>query len=257
MQSQRNTIKIKVVLASLALLSFYGIQNIEVKADTVKTKVENIDLPKPYATKSSMKFSKVIGWSKGKTPIAPEGFTVTKFADNFINPRNIYIAPNQDIFISEANTEVSGIMRLGANIVGASKSDRLDKSANRIILLRDSNNDGVPDKRTIFITGLNQPYGMLVLKNYFYVANTDGVVRYPYKSGDTIIKGKGQKILSLPKAGRHWVRNIVANKNGSKIYIAVGSSSNVAEDGFDKEIRRANILEINPDGSGEKIYASG
>ncbi|RYX93897.1 sorbosone dehydrogenase family protein, partial [bacterium] len=198
-------------------------------------------------------------WPAGKTPIAPAGFTVTKFADKFINPRNIYVAPNNDIFISEANTEVKGVLRLGAEVLGVSKAERLDESANRITLLRDTNNDGTPDLRTTFLTGLNQPFGMLIIKNHFYVANTNGLWRYPYKEGDTAITQAGEKILDLPNAGLniHWTRNLIANKDNSKIYISVGSGSNVAESGMEIEVRRANILEINPDGSGERIYASG
>ncbi|RZK17605.1 MAG: sorbosone dehydrogenase family protein, partial [Flavobacterium sp.] len=192
-------------------------------------------------------------------PIAPAGLKVSKFADKLINPRNIYVAPNGDIFISEANTEVKGAKKLIAKITGKGKSDRIDDSANRITLLRDNNNDGIPEVRSVFHTNLSQPYGMLVIKNYFYVANTDGVWRFPYKAGDTVLKTKGQKILDLPKGGynNHWTRNLIANKDNSKIYISVGSGSNNAEHGMANEIRRANILEINPGGSGEKIYASG
>jgi len=113
--------------------------------------------------------------------------------------------------------------------------------------------------REIFLEKLNKPLGMLVLKGYFYVANTDGLYRYPYKDGETKITSKGQKIVDLPAGGynNHWTRNLLANADGSKIYISVGSASNVADHGIDEEKRRANILEINPDGSGERIYASG
>src|SRR5690606_16337250 len=112
--------------------------------------------------------------------------------------------------------------------------------------------------RKIFLSDLNQPYGMLVLNNYFYVANTDGLYRYPYH-GELTMKSQGQKIVDLPAGGynNHWTRNLLAARDGSKIYISVGSGSNVGENGIDKEIRRAAILEVNPDGSGEMIYADG
>jgi glucose/arabinose dehydrogenase len=171
-------------------------------------------------------------------PVAPEGFKVSKFADKLKNPRWTYIAPNGDIFVAESATK---------------------KSADRITLLRDVNKDGIAEFREIYLDKLKQPLGMLALKNYFYVANTDGLYRYPYKAGETKMTGKGEKILELPAGGynNHWTRNLLANADGSKIYVSVGSASNVAEHGMDTEKRRANILEINPDGSGERIYASG
>lgn len=208
--------------------------------DSLMTYGLSIDsLPQPDKSESVNHPSKVIGWEEGQTPLAPEGFTVTKFAEGLKHPRKIYIAPNNDIFIAESDDE--------------------KKSANQITLLRDANQDGIPETREVFLTGLNQPYGMLVLGDYFYVGNTDGLVRYPYQEGQTSIKQKGEKILDLPAGGynHHWTRNLIANEAGSKIYISVGSASNNGEYGMEEEIRRANILEINPDGSGERIYASG
>ncbi len=232
----------------------------EPKAENVVvTTSGTLDLPAPYATESVTKRSKVIGWPMEKTPVAPAGFVVSKFTDGLVNPRNIYAAPNGDIFIAEANTEVSAPKRLAAKVAGIDKSQRLDPSPNRIVLLRDANQDGVPEVKTEFLSKLNQPFGMLVIGNYFYVANTDGLWRYPYKQGDTVITQPGQKILDLPAGGynNHWTRNLIANKDNTKIYISVGSASNVAEHGMEYEVRRANILEINPDGSGERIFASG
>jgi glucose/arabinose dehydrogenase len=206
--------------------------------DSVQTVTDSLVLPAPFATESVTNRPEEAGWPTGKMPVAPEGFTVTKFADNLKNPRWTYIAPNGDIFVAESATK---------------------KSADRITVLRDVNKDGVPELKEIFLEKLKQPLGMLILKNHFYVANTDGLYRYPYKEGDTKMTGKGVKIVELPAGGynNHWTRNLLANADGSKIYISVGSASNVAEHGMDTEIRRANILEINPDGSGERIYASG
>lgn len=231
----------------------------ETKSDTLATVSDSITLPEPFATKSSKNFSKVIGWPASKTPIAPEGFTVTKFAENLINPRQIYVAPSGDVFIAEANTELKGVKKAAANITGRSKSQRFDPSPNSITLLQDANNDGIAEIHPQFLSGLNQPFGMLIIGNSFYVANTDGLWEFPYKQGDTVIAAKGKKILNLPAGGynNHWTRNLLTNKDNSKIYISVGSGSNVAENGIENEVRRANILEVNPDGSGEKIYASG
>jgi len=196
-------------------------------------------LPAPYATPASRKNSEVIGWPEGKTPVAPAGFKVNKFADGLSNPRWIYVGPNGDIFVAEASTGRG--------------------TSNRILLLRDNDKDGRAETKEVFLQGLNRPFGMLILNNSFYVANTDGIIRYPYKTGETNISAAGKKILELPAGGynNHWTRNLLANADGSKIYVTVGSGSNVAEHGIEHEHRRAAILEINPDGSGEVLYASG
>ncbi|MCP2029283.1 glucose/arabinose dehydrogenase [Flavobacterium sp. HSC-32F16] len=206
--------------------------------NTVKTAVGDITLPPPYATESKTNNSKVIGWPNGITPKAPEGFTVTKFADGFENPRWTYIAPNEDIFVVESGTRAS---------------------KNQITVLRDKDKDGKFETREVFIKDLNKPFGMLVLKDFFYIANTDGLYRYPYKNNPLKLETKGEKILELPAGGynNHWTRNLLASPDGSKIYVSVGSGSNVGENGMDKEVRRAAILEINPDGTGEKTFASG
>jgi glucose/arabinose dehydrogenase len=216
-------------------------------------------LPEPYETKSSMNFSNVIGWKNGETPVAPPGFRVEKFADGFDNPRWMYVTPNGDVLVAESNSNYGLLKQLGGVVIGASKSNNLSKSADRITLLRDSDKDGRPDLREEFLVDLNQPFGMLVWKNWFYVANTDALWRFPYEPGQLKITSKGEKILDLPagKQNQHWTRNIIANKKGTKLYISVGSGTNIAEKGLEEEVLKATILEINPDGSGQQIYASG
>lgn len=213
-------------------------------------------------TKSHGNFSKVIGWKNGETPIAPSGFTVTKYADGFKNPRWMYVTPNGDILVAQSNSNYSLLKQIGATLVGAGNSNNLKNSANIITLLRDSNKDGIPELRETFLTeeeGLDQPFGMLVIGNWFYVANTNALLRYPYKTGQTKITSKGEKVVDLPagKHNQHWTRNIIANNDNSKIYIAVGSGSNIAENGIENELLRANILEVNPDGSELRVFASG
>lgn len=216
-------------------------------------------LPAPFATASARNFSKVIGWPAGKTPVAPAGFVVSMFADSLDNPRWIYVGSNGDIFVAESNTILKGIKKLGAKISRKIKTQHMGESAGRITMFRDANKDGVFESRYIFAEGLNQPLGMLILDGHFYIANTDEVLQFDYKTGDTRLAETGKQIVSLPAGGynNHWTRNIIANKAGNKIYVTVGSGSNVAEHGIDNEIRRANILELNPDGTGEKVYASG
>jgi glucose/arabinose dehydrogenase len=234
-------------------------ENVE-RPDTVATAYQqNVELPAPFATKSAKKFSKVIGWPAGRTPTAPAGFQVGKFADSLNNPRWIYVAANGDIFVSEASTSVSAVKKVAGVLSGKSKSQNLGNSANRITLFRDTNGDGTPDFRSVFLTGLNQPFGMLIIGKTFYVANTDALMAYPFEYGQTKITAAGKKIVQLPAGGynNHWTRNLITNKDSSKIFISVGSGSDVAEHGLENEVRRANILEVNPDGSGERIYASG
>jgi glucose/arabinose dehydrogenase len=203
---------------------------------------DRLQLPAPFATASVRNTSKVIGWPAGKMPTAAPGFVVNLFADQLNNPRWTYVLPNKDILVVEA-------IRVFP--------DRPDKSANQISLFRDTNDDGKPDVREVFLAGLNMPHGMLLVGNWFYVGNTDGVVRYPYRAGQTKIEAKGEKILDLP-AGGHYTRHLIADPGGKKIYVAVGSGSNVDEDGKDaQDPRRAAILEINPDGSGMRVFAAG
>lgn len=230
------------------------------RADNVVTAAkQQVKLPPPYQTKSTMTFCEVIGWPQGKMPVAPAGFRVNLYAGALDNPRNIYVAANGDVFVSEANTEMGGIKRIGANLIGASKAQNYNKSADRITLLRDTNNDGVADIKQVFLNNLNQPYGMLILNDWFYVANTDALWRYSYKMGQAHVAAAGKEILRLPAGGynNHWTRNLRANNDGSKIFISVGSGTNDAEHGLAVEARRANILEISPDGTHERIFASG
>jgi glucose/arabinose dehydrogenase len=206
---------------------------------------DKLQLPAPFATPSARNNSKVIGWPKGKMPTAAPGFEVSLFAENLDNPRQAYVLPNGDILVVEATREWPG------------RADRPEKSGNRITLFRDTNKDGKPDVREVFLTGLNMPHGMLLVGNWFYVGNTDGVMRYPYRAGQTKIEGKGEKILDLPDGG-HYTRNLIADRAGCKIYIALGSASNVDEENaWEKDQRRAGIVEINPDGSGARIFANG
>ena len=204
---------------------------------------ENLVLPPPFATPSARNTSKVIGWPKGRTPTAPSGFAVSLFADDLENPRWSYVLPNGDVLVVESIRE--------------SRNRPEERSGNRIILFRDTNKDGSPDLRETFLTGLNLPFGMLLLGHWFYVGNTDGLVRFPYRAGETRIGAKGEKILDLP-AGGHFTRHVVADAAGRKLYVSVGSGSNVDENKQDaKDPRRAAILEVNPDGSGMRVFAGG
>ncbi|MEL5993216.1 sorbosone dehydrogenase family protein [Hymenobacter segetis] len=260
---------IPLLLAGLGLLAACGGPSQQEKreaaantpAQTVATPAaDSVHLPAPYATKSVSNRVNIQPWPAGKMPTAPAGFTVAEYAGKLDSPRWLYVAPNGDVLVAEASTIPLSMSRKVIAELKLDKSRSLrDHSANRITLLRDTNHDGTPDLRTTFLAGLSQPFGMLIIGNNFYVANTDGVLRFPYQPGATKITGSGQRILDLPKGGynNHWTRNLLAAPDGSKIYVTVGSSSNVQEHGAEEEVRRANILQINPDGTGEKIFASG
>ena len=207
---------------------------------TVQTAIGTLELPSPFSTKSVEKNSEIVPWPSGQMPIAPKGFKVSKFAEDLDHPRRSYVAPGgTDIFVVE--------------------SDDAKKSANRITLFKDANMDGKPEKRFVFAEGLNQPYGMLILDGYFYVANVDAIKRWPYRKGMTTLEGEGELIKELPAGGynHHWTRNLIASKDGKKLVVTVGSSSNAGEHGMDKEERRANILMMDPDGNNEIVYAAG
>lgn len=216
-------------------------------------------LPPPNDTKSVVKHPKVIGWPAGKTPTAPAGFTVTLYAEKFDSPRWLYVLPNGDVLVAEARTlpkkeakpEVKEGLEKSKTVTGT--------SANRITLLRDADKDGKPELRETFLEGLNQPFGMALIGDHLYVANTDAVVRFPYKTGDTKITAKGTEILHLPVGGynNHWTRNLLASADGKKLYVSVGSASNVGERGMKEEALRANVLEVNPDGTGLRVFAAG
>jgi glucose/arabinose dehydrogenase len=216
-------------------------------------------LPAPFATKSVTNYSNVMGWHDGKTPVAPQGLTVSALATDLHNPRWIYVLPNGDILVAEASTRSDASKKVKDAVSGKAGSGNFGNSADRITLLRDADHNGRPEVRSVFLKELNQPFGMLLIDETFYVANTDGIMQFPYELGDTVIIAQGKKILELPAGGynNHWTRNIISNVAGNKIYVSVGSASNVGEHGMENEHRRACILEINPDGSGEKIYASG
>ncbi|MGB3181015.1 MAG: sorbosone dehydrogenase family protein [Cyclobacteriaceae bacterium] len=211
----------------------------EFEADTVQTAVGQLVMPVPYATESVTNRTSMEDWPDGDIPDAPAGFTVSKFAEDLEHPRWTYVAPNNDIFVSESDD---------------------DGGANRITLLRDTNGDGEADMRETFMEDLNQPFGMLVVGNTFYVANTDGLYKFPYEEGQTSMDvNSGEKIVTLPAGGynHHWTRNVITNDAQDKLYIAVGSASNVGEYGMQEEVRRANILVTDLDGNNEKVYASG
>lgn len=216
-------------------------------------------LPSPYATKSVVHFAQTIGWPADKIPKVPAGFVVRKFADGLDNPRRIYEAPNGDIFVAEATIDTAVLKSFLSTFDAKYQSMHFGSSANRITLFRDADKDGRYEERHTFLQQLHQPFGMLVLGDRFYVANTDGLLQFPYHAGDTAITASGTTIVQLPAGGynNHWTRNLISSRDGSKLFITVGSGTNIAEHGVAVEKGRACILTVNPDGSNLRTYASG
>ena len=203
------------------------------------------------------------GWPTGVLPTGPQGASVQAFARELDHPRWLYVLPNGDVLVAETNAppkpdDSKGLrgkaMKFVQGIAGANAP-----SANRIVLLRDSNGTGVADYRSVFIDGLNSPFGMALIGNTLYVADTDAILKFPYVSGETSIKAHGVMVADLPAGtiNHHWTKNIIASSDGSKLYATVGSNSNVAENGMAAEAGRSSIYEIDLSTGQKRAYATG
>ncbi len=202
-----------------------------------------------------------IGWKTGEAPTAAKGLAVSRFADGLDHPRSMLVLPNGDVLVAETGAPAHKPGGIVDRVTGyfMKKAGAGDPSANRIALLRDADGDGRAEVRTTFLTGLNSPYGMALVGDTLYVANTDAIMAFPYKSGETRITGKGRKITNLPHGApnMHWTRNILPSVDGTKLYIAIGSNSNVAENGLDAEINRAAVIEYDLKTGDNRVFASG
>jgi glucose/arabinose dehydrogenase len=207
--------------------------------------------------------ARAIGWEEGAGPTAPIGFTVTRYAEGVAHPRWLYVLPNGDVLVAQSSTRPSegGLMAWIRNMVQRNAGAIEDESPDQITLLRDHDGDGVVDERSVFADNLNQPFGMALVDGHIYIANTDAVIRYPYTDGALRVNGDAETVLELPYnegENGHWTRSLAVSPDGAKLYVAVGSVSNVPpRDGFAVEQGRAAIWEFNPDGSGARVFASG
>jgi len=206
---------------------------------------------------------KAIGWAKDETPAAARGLEVAAFASGLDHPRWLYVLPNGDVLVAETNgparpDDAKGIKGWFFKLFQKQAGGGVP-SANRITLLRDADGDGVAEIRTVFLDGLNSPFGMALVGNTFYVANTDAIISFPYKEGQTEITAEPTKITDLPAGtiNHHWTKGLIANEDGSKLYVSVGSNSNVAENGIEQEKDRAAILEVDTKTGTYRVLASG
>ncbi|NWB29503.1 PQQ-dependent sugar dehydrogenase [Pseudomonas gingeri] len=221
-------------------------------------------LPEPNKTLfPTVNIAPAIGWPQGTRPVAAPGTQVGAFAEGLDHPRWLYVLPNGDVLVAETNSppkpdDSQGIKGwITGKVMG--KAGAGVPSANRITLLRDSNHDGVAETRTTFIERLNSPFGMTLVGNDLYVADTDALLRFHYEPGATTIKEQPEKVIDLPGGtlNHHWTKNVIASQDGKKLYVTVGSNSNVGENGLDKEEGRAAIWEVDPATHSHRIFASG
>jgi len=207
--------------------------------------------------------AKARGWPEGAKPTPAAGLTVTAFATGLDHPRWIHVLPNGDVLVAESNKPPRPEQAKGlkARITGLfmKRAGAGAKSANRITLLRDEDGDGVAEMRSPFLENLFSPFGMALVGNDFYVANADGVVKFPYTAGATRIQAQGTRVTELPGGPRnhHWTKSLIANADGTKLYATVGSNSNVAENGMEEEEGRAAIWEIDVQSGAKRLFATG
>jgi glucose/arabinose dehydrogenase len=258
----RNTVS-SLLLPCLLLLTLNGC------GDTATLPVEAGMGPDPQLPEPNPSFIPTVniapakGWPQGAKPAAAEGLTVDAFAMSLDHPRWLYVLPNGDVLVAESNApaqpeDAGGLKgwfmerimkRAGAGV----------PSANRITLLRDADGDGTAETRSVFLENLNSPFGMALVGDAFYVANTDALVRFTYETGATEIAGPGVTIAALPAGpiNHHWTKNVIASEDGSLLYVTVGSNSNIAENGLENEVNRAAILAVDPSAGGLRLFASG
>ncbi|HXL12360.1 MAG TPA: sorbosone dehydrogenase family protein [Bradyrhizobium sp.] len=203
------------------------------------------------------------GWPAGGKPLAAKGMAVNAFVTGLDHPRTLYVLPNGDVLVAETNApprpdDEKGIKGWVTKMV-VSRAGAGTPSANRITLLRDADGDGVTETRSVFLEGLNSPFGMALVGDDFYVANSDAIMKFPYHAGDTKITAPGVKLVDLPAGAlnHHWTKDLIASRDGSKLYATVGSNSNVGENGIEVETDRASVLEIDRTTGKRRVFASG
>ena len=250
-----------LALSVLALLACGQSARLAAKADTGPDPTLAEPAPSPIPT---VKVATAIGWPAGMTPAAAPGFAVNEFASGLEHPRWLYVLPNGDVLVAETNrpptpdppkNPIRGVFMKAA----FEKAGAAVPSPNRITLLRDADGDGVAETKTAFLQNLMSPFGMALVGNDFYVANADAVVRVPYRNGETRISATPVKLAGLPAEPRnhHWTKSLLASRDGTKLYVGVGSNSNVAEHGMEIETGRAAIHEIDIQTGQGRVFASG
>jgi glucose/arabinose dehydrogenase len=204
-----------------------------------------------------------VGWPSGGKPTPAKGMAVNAFATGLDHPRTVYVLPNGDVLVAETNAppkpdDSAGIKGWITKMV-MGRAGAGTTSANRITLLRDADGDGVAETRSVFLEGLHSPFGMALVGDDFYVADSDAILKFPYRAGDTKITTPGVKLADLPAGTRnhHWTKDLAASPDGTKLYATVGSNSNVGENGIEAETNRAAVLEVDRLSGKWRVFASG
>ena len=256
--------RLKPITAALVLLTLAGCGGGEA-LDAMAGFGPNPVLPEPQRSLIPVvHVAEAVGWPAGRMPTPAPGFRVQAFASGLDHPRWLYRLPNGDILVAETNAPPrpegaeDGGLRGFFQTLFMKKAGAQVPSANRITLLRDADGDGVAETKTAFLENLMSPFGMALVGDSLYFANADAVVAYPYRAGENRITAAPRKVADLP-AGRnhHWTKSLIASPDGSRLYVGVGSNSNVGENGLEEEVDRAAILEIDPASGARRVFASG
>ncbi|HEX3651376.1 MAG TPA: sorbosone dehydrogenase family protein [Rhizomicrobium sp.] len=252
-----------VLRASFALLALAALAACDGKGgDPARQYGPNPYLPEPHQyLVPPMSVPEAVGWKPGETPTVAAGLKIQTIATGLQHPRIVYMLPNSDILVVESNSPGTEPFRPKDYIQGKVKAraGAGAKGGNRITLLRDTNGDGTPELKTVFIDHLHSPYGVALVGDTLYVANTDAILAFHYTAGATHIAGPGSMLTDLPAGpiDHHWTKALVASLDGSKLYVGVGSNSNITENGMEVEAGRAAIYEVDRKTGAKRIYASG
>ena len=248
-----------IVLAAIAIFVWLA------WPDQAKLNIAQVQGQKPAITQPrrqvipTVQVADVVGWKQGETPTPAAGLAVKAFATGLDHPRWLYRLPNGDVLVAETNSpprDGGGVQAFVMKYL-LGKAGAGVPSANRITLLRDADGDGVAERRSVFMTGLNSPLGMALLDGQLYIANTDALVRVPYADGMTRVTATPELVVRLNGGGNHWARNVIAAEDGRTLYVAVGSATNIADNGLEDESYRANILQVYPKEKTFRIFAAG
>ena len=240
---------ITLIFVALGLIGVWYIT----RPDVAQLPLDAVTGPTPQITAGREQIFPTIAvadvdrWKTGEAPVVTPGLVVERFAEGLDHPRNLYTLPNGDILVAETNSPPRKMVGVEGFVMKwlMGKAGADVPSANRITLLRDANGDGQAELKTPFLTGLNSPFGMVLIGEKLYVANTNGLLVFPYKTGDTKITAKGKELtkFNARAPNNHWTRNLAASPDGKKIYISVGSNSNIGENGMENEVGRAMVFE--------------
>ncbi|WP_415288402.1 sorbosone dehydrogenase family protein [Brevundimonas sp. S1H14] len=262
-----SVMSVRPLFLALPLVAALGLAACETESVLPETDgfgaAPNLPAPQPQSV-PMVKIAPAVGWPQGRTPVAAAGLAVNAFATGLDHPRWLYVLPNGDVLVAESQGPAKPKAKKGGlrgwieGLVMARAGSGDRPSADRISLLRDADGDGTAETKTVFLSGLTSPFGMALVGETLYVANADSVVQVPYRTGQTRIEAAPVKVADLP-AGRnhHWTKSLVASADGTKLYVGVGSNSNIGENGLDEEVDRAAILEIDVATGARRVFASG